>query len=71
MIKLEDSRRRIVQRLIEDGWVSIGGGAHENFEKRGHPLIQVPRHRVLSQGVARTIHLRAGWLGSMKKGDGQ
>jgi len=69
MIKFEDERRRVVKRLIEDGWVSIGGGEHENFVKPGVMMIQVPRHRVLSQGVSRTIHRRAGWIASTQKGD--
>lgn len=36
------NRREIVKRLKAQGWISIGGGDHENFEKAGHRLIQVP-----------------------------
>lgn len=55
------NRRQIVKRLEAEGWTSVGGGEHENFEKAGHRQIQVPRHRELSPGVARFIAKAAGW----------
>ncbi|SKA19857.1 type II toxin-antitoxin system HicA family toxin [Consotaella salsifontis] len=61
MPKFEDNRRKIVARLLSEGWTSIGGGEHENFVKDGLRMIQVPRHRTLSQGVARSIAKAAGW----------
>ena len=51
----------MVGRLLAEGWQSIGGGEHENFVKIGQRAIQVPRHKTLSQGVARTIAKAAGW----------
>jgi hypothetical protein len=42
MPKLETNRRRIVTRLKGEGWISIGGGDHENFVKPGQRMIQVP-----------------------------
>jgi predicted RNA binding protein YcfA (HicA-like mRNA interferase family) len=59
--KFEDSRRKIVARLLGEGWQSVGGGEHENFIKQGYRMIQVPRHRTVSQGVARSIAKAAGW----------
>lgn len=61
MPKFEDNRRKIIARLLAEGWTSIGGGAHENFVKAGHRMIQVPRHRTVSQGVAQSIAKAAGW----------
>lgn len=61
MPKYEDNRRKIVARLLAEGWTSIGGTRHENFVKPGHRMIQVPRHRKVSPGVAQTIAKEAGW----------
>ncbi|PYE86541.1 hypothetical protein [Phyllobacterium leguminum] len=61
MPKYEDDRRRIVARLLAEGWTSKGGKEHENFTKHGHRMIQVPRHRTVTQGVAQSIAKAAGW----------
>ena len=61
MPKFEDNRRKIVVRLLAEGWTSIGGGEHENFTREGQRMIQVPRHKTLSKGVARSIAKAAGW----------
>lgn len=61
MPKFEDNRRKVVARLLAEGWSSVGGGDHENFVKPGERMIQVPRHRTLSKGVARSIARAAGW----------
>lgn len=61
MTKPITNRREIVKTLEAQGWTNIGGGEHDNFEKPGHRLIQVPRHRELSLGVARSIAKQAGW----------
>jgi hypothetical protein len=53
--KFEDNRRKIVARLLAEGRQSIGAGEHENFVKQGHRMIQVLRHRTVSQGVVRSI----------------
>ncbi len=60
MPKFEDNRRKIVGRLENEGWVNIGGGEHDLFSKDGK-IIAVPRHRTISQGVARSIFKAAGW----------
>jgi predicted RNA binding protein YcfA (HicA-like mRNA interferase family) len=60
---LETNTRKIVRRLQREGWINIGGGNHDNFEHPEKPavLIQVPRHREVSIGVARSIAKTAGW----------
>jgi len=59
----ETNTRKITSRLLQDGWVSVGGGKHDKFEHADRPgvLIVVPRHREQSPGVARSIAKAAGW----------
>ena len=61
---LETNTRKIVRRLQREGWINIGGRNHDNFEHPEKPgvLIQVPRHREVSIGVARSIAKTAGWI---------
>ena len=58
----ETNRSKIVGRLERDGWQGRAGGGHDVYK---HPArkgrIIVPRHRVLSPGVARAIVKAAGW----------
>ena len=60
---LETNTRRIVARLLREGWLNLGGGNHDKFSHPDRPgvLIIVPRHRDLSTGVARDIAKKAGW----------
>ena len=60
---VETNTRKIVRRLQREGWINIRGGRHDNFEHPEKPgvLIQVPRHREVSPGVARSITKVAGW----------
>lgn len=63
MARVDTNRSEVVARLRKDGWVSEGGSKHEKFahsERRG-VKIMVPRHNVLSPGVARNIARAAGW----------
>ena len=60
---VETRRVQIVRRLSKDGWQLVRhGGGHDIYK---HPdktvLIQVPRHRTVSPGVARSIAKLAGW----------
>jgi predicted RNA binding protein YcfA (HicA-like mRNA interferase family) len=58
----ETNRSRIVARLERDGWQGRAGGKHDVFKHPARPgRIVVPRHRVLSPGVAREIAKVAGW----------
>jgi predicted RNA binding protein YcfA (HicA-like mRNA interferase family) len=62
MVAVETTRTKIVARLRREGWTERHGGDHDVFshtEKRGR--IVVPRHRVVSIGVARAIAKQAGW----------
>jgi predicted RNA binding protein YcfA (HicA-like mRNA interferase family) len=61
---VETDARKVIARLNGDGWTNIGGGKHDKFVNAAKPdvLIVVPRHRVLSLGVARTIAKLAGWI---------
>jgi predicted RNA binding protein YcfA (HicA-like mRNA interferase family) len=61
---LETQTRRIVAKLVREGWVNVGGGRHDKFIHPDLPgaLIVVPRHREVSVGVARDIAKRARWL---------
>jgi predicted RNA binding protein YcfA (HicA-like mRNA interferase family) len=58
----ETNRSKLVARLERDGWEKRAGGAHDVYK---HPArkgrIIVPRHRVVSPGVARAIAKAAGW----------
>ena len=65
---LETNTRKILRRLLREGWITNGGGEHDVFKhpgKRGR--IQVPRHREVSIGVARSIAKIAGWLDEDRK----
>ncbi len=59
---METSRAKVVRRLIAEGWTNMGGKEHDKFVKAGQPSIQVPRHRTLTPGVARSIAKAAGWI---------
>jgi predicted RNA binding protein YcfA (HicA-like mRNA interferase family) len=63
MPKVETNRRKVVARLEREGWTCVHGGAHDLYTNpdRAGARIVVPRHRALSQGVARAIAKAAGW----------
>ena len=61
-MEIELVRARIVARLVREGWADRGGAKHDKFEKAGCQAVIVPRHRMLSPGVARSIAKGAGWL---------
>lgn len=60
---METNTAKVVKRLCGDGWALVRHGA--NHDVYGHVAhawpIQVPRHRTLSPGVARSIARAAGW----------
>ena len=61
-LPLELSRQKIATRLEIEGWALLRHGAnHDVFVKEGRPVAIVPRHRVLSIGVARSIAKAADW----------
>ncbi|MDX8441179.1 type II toxin-antitoxin system HicA family toxin [Bradyrhizobium sp. Arg314] len=61
---IETNTRKIIARLLRDGWVSVGGGKHDKYEHPDKPevMLVVPRHREQSPGVARSIARMAGWI---------
>jgi predicted RNA binding protein YcfA (HicA-like mRNA interferase family) len=63
MPKPETNTRKIVTKLLADGWQNMGGGSHDRFIHSDKPgeMITVPRHRELTPGTARSIAKAAGW----------
>ena len=60
---MEINRRRVQRRLEREGWyLDRAGSSHDIYR---HPnikgIVTLPRHRVLSIGVASTIAKKAGW----------
>ena len=58
---METSRRRIVQRLLREGWELVREGKHSIYAHPRKGIIVVPRHGELRPGTARTIAQKAGW----------
>jgi len=54
----------IIKRLIDDGWLKVGGkGEHEKFkypDKSGHVVVPHPR-KDIPIGTLRNIYRQAGW----------
>ncbi len=59
----ETNRSKIVARLMREGWISEPGAKHDKFAHPDRPgvKIMVPRHNVVTVGVARSIAKAAGW----------
>ena len=64
MPPIETNTRKIIARLLREGWVGVGGGKHDKYEHPAKPevMLIVPRHREQSPGVARSIAGLAGWI---------
>jgi predicted RNA binding protein YcfA (HicA-like mRNA interferase family) len=60
----ETNTRKVIARLLRDGWIKSHGGRHDKFDHPQRPDVTliVPRHRDLSPGVARDIAKKAGWI---------
>lgn len=63
MPQFETSTRKIIARLVAEGWINVGGAKHDKFQHPARPGVKiiVPRHREQSLGVARSIADAAGW----------
>ncbi|MDQ2861742.1 MAG: type II toxin-antitoxin system HicA family toxin [Pseudomonadota bacterium] len=61
---VENTTSKVVKRLTGGGWTLVRHGAnHDVYSHTDRPFpIQVPRHRNLSPGVARSIAKAAGWI---------
>lgn len=57
----ETNTAKVIARLEREGWTNVGGTRHAKFRKPGSPAIMVPRHRMLTPGVAASIARAAGW----------
>lgn len=57
MPKLETNTRKIIARLLSDGWVSKGGSRDDVFIHPDRPeaIIPVPRRRELTPLTARSL----------------
>ena len=55
---------KVVRRLEQEGWTLLRHGKeHDVYARALEPgVVVVPRHRVLSPGVARSITKAAGWV---------
>ena len=66
---METNRNRIERRLMREGWLLHRHG--RNHDVYDHPeiegLIALPRHRVVSIGVARMIGKIAGWTEDIER----
>jgi predicted RNA binding protein YcfA (HicA-like mRNA interferase family) len=64
MPAVETVTAKILKRLLADDWYLARNGANHDVYRHGaRPgVIVVPRHRVLSSGVARSIAKLAGWV---------
>jgi predicted RNA binding protein YcfA (HicA-like mRNA interferase family) len=60
---LEFNRKEVAARLEREGWTCRHGGDHDIYKHAvKHGRIVLPRHKVLSPGVARAVAKQAGWL---------
>jgi predicted RNA binding protein YcfA (HicA-like mRNA interferase family) len=61
---VETNTRKIIARLLREGWKNIGGGSHDRFVHGDMPetMITVRRHRELTTGTARSIAKAAHWI---------
>ena len=57
----EANTSKIKARLEREGWILVGGTKHDKYRKIGWPSIMVPRHRMVTPGVAQSIAKAAGW----------
>jgi predicted RNA binding protein YcfA (HicA-like mRNA interferase family) len=64
MPTIETERSKVRRRLEREGWLIVRHGAeHDVYRHPAKPgTIVLPRHRVLSMGVARQIARVAGWI---------
>jgi predicted RNA binding protein YcfA (HicA-like mRNA interferase family) len=59
---METNTAKIIKRLKQDGWYfERAGREHDIYRHPDKGEVQVPRHRTLSPGVARSIAKKAGW----------
>lgn len=64
MPKVETNTKRILDRLLAEGWLVEGGSKHTKLSHPDRPGIKIimPRHRTQSTGVGRAVAKDAGWI---------
>ena len=64
MPRIETNCNKVVARLAREGWVLVRHGKeHDVFRHAAKPgTIVVPRHRILSPDVGRSIAKLPGWV---------
>jgi hypothetical protein len=64
MAKVETNTRRIVTRLLAEGWYRTGGSRHQTFAHADRPqtFVVLSRQKEQSIGVARHAAKAAGWI---------
>lgn len=64
MPTVETARAKVLARLKAEGWeIARNGANHDVLRHCKKPgVIVLPRHRVLSPGVARCVAKAAGWI---------
>ena len=56
------SRRKVVKRLLRDGWIEIKGkgkGSHQKFKKQGENMITIPHGDIYPKtyhSIAKSAH---------------
>ncbi|WP_413786057.1 type II toxin-antitoxin system HicA family toxin [Agrobacterium sp. rho-13.3] len=59
---METHTAKIIRRLKDEGWTfDRHGAAHDIYRHPEKGVVQVPRHRNVSPGVAGSIAKKAGW----------
>ncbi|MCD1266055.1 hypothetical protein B5M44_24930 [Shinella sumterensis] len=59
---METNTAKIIKRLKQDGWrLERHGGNHDVYRHPEKGDTQVPRHKEVTPGVARSIAKKAGW----------
>ncbi len=59
---METNTAKIIKRLKSEGWnLDRHGNEHDIYSHPEKGFVSVPRHRVLSPGVAGSIARKAGW----------
>ncbi|TRL35509.1 type II toxin-antitoxin system HicA family toxin [Rhizobium straminoryzae] len=59
---MERNTAKIIKRLLSEGWtLDRHGSQHDVYRHPEKGFVQIPRHRELSPGVARSTAKKAGW----------
>lgn len=64
MPHVEIDAKKILARLVREGWIVENGAKHEKLAHPEQPglKIMLPRHKTVTPGVARSIPKAAGWI---------